>query len=237
MKVIARNKVRKFVSLVAAVMLTVSVFGQATTGGDQMPSSGPVYTFFPYVPELGGELIYPLSNYALRDNFGGVYSVHGSFQRLLVNRLYAGIEVQDNQISVATPVTFRVAIATTNIFFNDVGAKLAYYSSEASTWQFSCSVTVGESWLTFTKMPDTLKAPPGGFGKQAIFFCGRIFEGYKVNDELRIGLEVTYSYYNYTFDPAYVGVSTEYSSAQKSGGTSFIGWGFGLHYFLGKPQH
>jgi hypothetical protein len=236
MGLIVRKKARKLITLSAALIFAANAFGQASTGNDQM-ATAPVYTFYPYIPELGGELIYPLSNYALRDNFGGVYSVHASFQGKLINRLYAGVELQDNQISVATPVTFRVAIATTNIFFNDAGAKLAYYSSETNTWQFSCSVVVGESWLSFTKMPDSLKAPPGGFGKQAVFFSGRVFEGYKVNDELRIGLEVTYTMYNYTFDPAYVGIATEYTNAQKSGTTSFIGWGFALHYLLGKPQH
>jgi hypothetical protein len=236
MGLVLRKKVQKFISLAAALMLVGFTFGQSNST-DQM-STAPVYTFYPYMPEIGGELIYPLSNYALRDNFGGVYSVHGSFQFKLINRLYLGLEVQDNQISVATPVTFRVAIATTNMFFYNLGAKLAYSSSQSNNLIFSCSLTAGESWIEFNRMPANAPPPSAhGYGKNGIFFSPRVFEGYKVNDQLIIGVEITYTYVNYTFNPEYVGITTQYTNAQQSGATSFIGWGFGLQYLLGKAEH
>src|ERR1700722_9175027 len=227
MELIVKNKARKSITLLAALMLAGFAFGQGNST-DQM-AAGPVYTFYPYMPEIGGELIYPLSNYALRDNFGGVYSVHASFQGKIINRFYLGIEVQDNQISVATPVTFRVAIATTNMFFYDLGAKLSYSSSQSNNLIFSCSLTAGESWIEFNRMPPNSPPPSAhGYGKNGIFFSPRVFEGYKVNDQLIIGVEITYTNVNYIFNPEYVGIPTQYTNAQQSGTTSFIGWGFGL---------
>lgn len=190
---------------------------------------------YPYSVEGGGELTYPLSNFAYKDNFGGVYSLHASFQRQLVGGLYVGLEIQDNQTSEVTPITFRVAVATTNIFFYNAGLKISYYSSQAGNWLFCGSVTAGESFVEFTKVP--VAPPPGGYGKQAFFFTPRICESYRVNEELFIGLEVSYSMYGYVFDPNYVGVTKSYSGNQVGGNTSFLNWGFGIHYFIGKPKN
>lgn len=218
--------------------LVVFTYGAKAQGNDQMSATAPVgQPYHPVSIEGGGELWYPLSNYALRMNFGGVYSFHLSPNFMLAKHIYAGIEGQYNQLSAASPEAIKVALNLTNIFYYGVGAKLSYYSSETGDWFFSPSLTVGETWLSFNHLPAGFVAPPGGLKGQAVFISPRVCEGLRVNDELHISLEITYTYYNYSFDPTYVGITTtQYPSSQTSAKTQMLGWGFSITYYLGKPK-
>jgi len=112
--------------------------------------------------------------------------------------------------------------------------KLAYYSAQNKDWFFSGSIAAGPSILFFTNVPDPV--PPQGESKHAIFVCPRICESLRVNDELRIGLEMSYTYESYAFDPTYVNLQQTYPSSQTKGASTFLGWGFNLIYFIGKPK-
>lgn len=228
-----KEKICAIALLCSGVCSSFIALGQS--GNDQMATNVPVRAYCPYSVEASGELIYPIGNFALRNNFGGVYSVHLSCQHSIAKGLYGGFEFQNHQLSEVTPVTFRVAIATTNQFFYNAGLKVSYYSSEQNDWFFTASVVGGESWMVFNSVKG-IPEPKGGFNKQAIFFSPRICESLRVNDELRIGLEVSYYYVGYAFDPNYVGITQTYSSSQTSGATMFWGWGFSINYFLGKPK-
>ena len=147
--------------------------------------------------------------------------------------MYGGFELQNSEISEVTPVTYRIAVSTTNMFFYNAGLKLAYYGSELNTWFFSGSLVVGKSLMLFNHVSG-IPTPSGGFKKEATFFCPRVSESLKVNDELRIGLEITFTYVAYKFDPLYINLTTQ--TYPPGGPCTFLGWGFNLNYFIGKPK-
>lgn len=230
------KKLRMSTILFAMVLFSVTALAQEPgNDNDQMRGPTTPQRYAPFSLEAAGELWYPAANYALKDNFGGVYSWHASVQCDLFKNLYGGLEFQNNEISQSTPVTFRIATATANEFFYNLGAKVSYYSSQSADWFFSASVVAGESWMLINKVQG-IPEPPGGFKSQAFFLSPRISESLRVNDQLRIGLELTYNYYNYTFDPTSLGITKQYSGSQTSGNTTLIGWGFNITYFLGKSK-
>ena len=231
----AKKWIKTGICLCSAAMLYTCSFAQEA-GHDQMEGPAKPQVYSPFSLESGGELWYPLKNYALKNNFGGVYSFHLSLQHVLYKRLYGGLELQDNEISQVSPEAIQIAILKTNLFFYSVGAKLSYYSSQNNDWLFSFSLVAGQSWLFYTKVSDSAAKPPGGFKKQALFFCPRICESLRVNSHLKIGVELTYTLYNYTFNPQYIGIMQSYTKQQTSGTTTLFGWGFSITYFLGKPQ-
>lgn len=230
------KKLRMSTILFAVVLFSVPAFAQEPGNDhDQMNGSSAPEAYAPFSLEAGGELWYPLTNYALKNNLGGVYALHFSVQHTLYKRLYGGLEIQNNQISQVTSVSFPIATATANLFFYNLGAKVSYYSSQSNDFFFSFSLVAGESWMMYNKVQG-IAAPPGGFKKQAVFLCPRICESYKVNPQLRVGAEITYSYYSYTFDPTYIGITTQYSQSQTKGPSTFFAWGFSINYFMGKPK-
>lgn len=236
MKLLSIKQIRISTILFAGVLFSMSALGQEPgNDNDQMQGPTAPQMYAPFSLEAAGGLWYPATNYALKDNFGGVYSLHISAQYDLFKNLYGGLEFQNNEISQSTPVTFRIATATANQFFYNVGAKLSFYSSQSADWFFSFSIVAGESWMLTNKVQG-IPEPPGGFKSQAVFFSPRVSESIKVNPQLRVGLEVSYNYYNYIFNPTSLGITRQYSGAQTTGNTTLIGWGFSANYFLGKSK-
>jgi hypothetical protein len=224
-------------SSVIVILLWGMLFssGAFAQGNDQMPtvSTGPAKLYYPYILEAGGELIYPISDYAFKDNFHGVLSFHGSLSRRIAGGFYVGLEGNYNQVSVGAGVPFPVATGTTHIFYYGGGIKLGFYSAQNGDWLFNFAVVAGESFVSYTNAQ--YPTPTPGTGNEP-FISPRICESYKVNDNLFIGLEVTYTMYTYSFDPMYLGIQTSYTPKQLSGTTGLIGWGFGLHYLVGKAK-
>jgi len=225
--------------------LLFAFMGMALTAiaqdNDDMPETTPsqkestIPIYHPLSIEAAGELCYPLTNYALRDNFGGVYSYHASIQGMLFKHFEGGIEFQNQQLSVASPIQLVVSTITTNEFFYDLGAKLSYYSNESNQWFFTASFVVGKTWIVFDNVQNAPR-PQGGFKKQVFFLTPRISEGLRVDDNLRIGAEVDYTYFNYAFSPTYVGFTQSYTSEQTIKPTTMFSWGFYAVYLIGKAK-
>ena len=214
----------------------VSYFSCFSQNNDQMSSQTPVKVYFPISLEAGGDLWYPITSFALKNNFGGVYFAHAAIQHQIYKGLYAGLELQNGQISEVTPQTYRIAIATTNLFAYNAGLKVSYYSDESGDWFFSASITAGGSWLAYNKLPANGPMTEAQLSKKVFFLNPCIRESLKVNDELRIGLEIMYSYYPYNFSPYNVGITQTYSDSQLSGPMTYLAWGFNLTYFLGRAK-
>jgi hypothetical protein len=196
-----------------------------------------IQAYYPFSLEAGGELCFPIENFALVDNFNGVYSWHVSGQFMLFKHFEGGFEFQNLQLATAASEQARtVYIISTNEFFYNLGVKLSYYSSESSQWFFNPSFVVGQSWIVFDNVLPCPR-PPGGYKQQAFFLTPRVSEGIRVDDALRIGASVDYTFVNYAFSPTYVGItSKQYNSQQTIKPSQFLSWGFYATYFFGRPK-
>ncbi len=225
-----RVKRNIIIAFLAGIFFAANVSAQenndATTATEVVP-------YYPYIIEGGGELIYPLGNYALDSNFGGVFFAHLSVQTKVYKRLNAGLEFQINQISEVSSQPFPIATATPHIYFYNPGLKISYNSSEINLWYFSGSLVAGPSILYFTNIPGLNH----GVESKSYFVSTRISEALKVNDELRVGLEISLLLEGYAFHPIDVNLGVNDPPSETSASSLFFGWGFNVTYFLGKAKH
>jgi hypothetical protein len=92
------------------------------------------------------------------------------------------------------------------------------------------SLAAGMTYIKFSNVPASPE-PKGGFYKEAPFITPNFFVGYRVNNELRIGLEISYLFNFYTFDPHYLGLDKfiDYSPSDLNGISTCFTWGFGVY--------
>jgi len=97
---------------------------------------------------------------------------------------------------------------------------------------FCYSLSAGPSLIQYSNAYTA--APKGGFRQTSFFVTPNILAGYRVNNELRIGLELTYEFLDYRFDPALTGLDQKepvgYSTSWASAPTMYIEWGFALYW-------
>jgi len=63
---------------------------------------------------------------------------------------------------------------------------------------------------------------------------------YRVNNELRIGLELSYIFMSYKFDPAYTGINQYivYDPAKDANAiTTYFEWGFGVYWAFAEGKN
>ena len=173
----------------------------------------------------GGGIIYPVTNHALGMSLQGVYYLHVSPQYVVAPHLFVGLELENNQLGI----TGTISAYNVNMFTYAAGAKIGYYSYMQRDFFLSAFVSGGMSYIKFSNVP--IAAPKGGFYKEAPFFTPGFFVGYRVNDELRIGLELSYIFNLYQFDPNFIGLENyrQYSASDIKGITTCFAWGFGVY--------
>jgi len=173
----------------------------------------------------GGGIIYPITNKALRMSLQGVYYLHFSTSYVIRQHLFAGLELENNQLGI----TGNVSAFNTSMFTYSVGAKIGYYSYMQRDFLISYSVSGGMSYIKFSSTPNS--PPKGGFHYYSPFVTPNIFVGYRVNNELRIGLEFSYLFNFYTYDPYAIGIAQyiDPSPSDVRGISTSFSWGFGVY--------
>jgi len=180
----------------------------------------------------GGGLVFPFSNKALRLSLQGVYYVHGSANYVLIPHLYAGLELENVQFG-SSPV----AAYNTNMFIYNVGLKIGYYTYMKNDFLLCYSVSIGPSLIKYTGA--LISPPKGGFNQQSFFTTPNVFAGYRVNNELRIGFDISYVFMGYRFNPAYIGISQaieNYNPSYANAITSYFAIGFGVYYAFAETK-
>jgi hypothetical protein len=176
----------------------------------------------------GGELI-PITNRALRLSLNGVYDAHLSVNYVLAPHIYAGLELEDAQLGNA----FVNAPYNTLMTMYNIGAKIGYYSYMQNDFLFCYSISAGPSLIVYSDAP--IPSPRGGFRVQSFFARPDILAGYRVNDELRVGIDISILMLGYRFDPSTTGITPylpgSYDPSKDNNTlTTCISLGFGLYW-------
>lgn len=228
------------VCVIAAMLISFPFgsFAQNNEHNDGEVAPGNPGKYYSFLMEGGIELTYPVAPLPLRQNFNGVYGVHYSISQDVFKGLYAGIELQSSMASAQPPIPFPIATAAPNMYLYNGAVKLTYCTAETGEFLFSFSLAGGDSWIKFNNIPGYAPPSPPGewYGKNIPFYSGRVMGGYKANDQLCLSLEIAYTGYLYSFDPAGVGILQVYSPSQSAGHVSFFQWGFGIEYLFGKAK-
>lgn len=177
--------------------------------------------------DLGGGIVYAITNKALRVSLGGVYFGHASGDYVFAQHLYGGLELESAQFgNTGYGVNYN-----TLMFLYNVGVKFGYYTFMQKDFLFCYSISGGPTQIAFYDAPNP--APKGGFKEYSFFLTPNMLASYRVNNELRIGLELSYSLMGYHFDPALTGLDqyiNNYNPAWANFLTMYFEWGFGLYY-------
>jgi len=232
MKGLKINKL--FLVFFTGILISFRCFGQDdTTGGFNTPSLHVLIPipapaneiFYKGSVEGGGGTIIPITNRALRISMGGVYDTHFSGEYVMAPHLFGGLELEDIQLGN----TVQDAPYNTIMTIYNVGVKLGYYTYMQNDFLFCYSISAGPSLIVFSQA--LIPAPR----LQSFFITPDFLASYRINDELRIGVDISCMLLGYKFDPAYIGVAyllpASYNPAKDDNGiTSCIGLGFGLYW-------
>jgi len=190
--------------------------------------------FYKYNVQGGAEITYPITNTAMVKTFVGIYSVNASFDFSILKRLYVGPEVFDNEFAIAAnPRYFSL---NPRMFDYMGGLRIGYHSSndKSNDFMFNASFTGGMSHIVFTNYLIPAAPQDKPFGTMFIM------ESYRFTDQCWIGLDISYTYLNYAFDPNYIGIENSgftYYPSDSKGNVSFIGWGFQVLYSFSKGKN
>lgn len=189
----------------------------------------PEEIFYKGSVEGGGGAIVPITNRALRLSLGNVYNVHFSGNYVLAPHVFAGLELEDAQLGN----TAQNASYSTLMTMYNAGLKIGYYTYMQNDFLFCYSVSLGPTLILYDNAPNP--APKGGFKEQTFFATPDFLAGYRVNDELRIGVDISVLLLAYRFNPATTGIAqylpATYNPAKDNNAlTTCVGLGFGLYW-------
>jgi hypothetical protein len=234
---------KRFLVLLVGTLVSAHCFSQQDSGKSDMmypdnkilPAPAPPQEiFYKGSLEAGGGLVYPVTNKALRLSLGGVYYLHFSGNYVLAPHVFGGLELEDTQLgNTASNASFN-----TLMYMYSVGVKGGYYTFMQNDFLIVYSLSVGPTLIYYDYPPNP--APKGGFRQQSFFITPNWLAGYRVNNELRIGLEISYLINTYRFDPAYTGINQfiNYNPSKDINTfTSYFEWGFGVYWAFAEPKN
>ena len=219
--------------LCLGIFASFSVFAQ---DNDQMPATTTIThtavdTYYKYSLQAGVDVPYPMADNALVKSLVGIYMFHVAQQFSINKHLYAGVEFQDAEFSISiNPVNYTV---TPNMFMYQGGAVFGYHTTMAKDFMTSITLFAGEAIINYTSAPIHIKA------SEPTFETLSLSEGYVVDDDLRIGFEVSFTSINYTFDPYAIGINNAGISFEPSdvkSPTMYFSWGLGIYWGFGKGK-
>jgi hypothetical protein len=199
-----------------------------------MPTPAPTEEiFYKGSVEAGAGEIIPITNKALRTSFSGVYDLHLSGNYVIAPHIFAGLELEDAQLGNA----FVNAVYNTQMTLYDVGVKIGYYTYMQNDFLFCYSLSAGPSLIIYSDA--VIPAPRGGFREQSFFARPEMLAGYRVNDELRVGIDISILLLGYHFNPATTGISEDINydpSKDINGLTTCVGLGFGIYWAFDESK-
>jgi len=223
---------RQFFLFLAGILISFTCFSQddSSSSNNQipvtvlMPEPAPLEEiFYKGSVEGGGGAIVPITDKALRISLGGVYDTHFSGEYVMAPHLFAGVEFEDVQLGN----TAQDAPYNTLMTMYNVGIKLGYYTYMQNDFLFCYSLSAGPSMIVYADAPNY--AP-----RQISFFIRPdMLASYRINDELRVGVDISVMVIGTKFDPAYSGIAQYIiynPSKDINSMTSCIGLGFGLYW-------
>lgn len=233
---------KQYLLLFLGAVISINCFSQEDSTGNiimkdhtLMPTPAPPEEiFYKGSVEGGGGAIIPLTNKALRLSLSGVYDIHFSGNYVLAPHIYTGLELEDVQLGNA----FVDEPYNTLMTMYNAGVKVGYYTYMQNDFLFSYSLGAGPSLILYSDAPNP--APKGGFREQSFFARGDMLIGYRVNDELRVGVDISFLLLGYRFDPATTGINQYiiYNPATDTRGlTTSVGLGFGLYWAFAEAKN
>ncbi len=215
-----------FLIMIAIPMFS---FAQKDEGQQMIPtSSGGSDKFFKYSVQAGTDITYALTDPAfVRDFTNGIYAFNAAIDASITKRVYIGAEGYDNEFGNAFP---RYSYVSPRMFLYMGGVRLGYHSSTKNDFLFNATFTGGEGIVQFTGAPVD---PPRA---KSIFGSLRIMEAYRLDEQVWIGLHISYTYLPYTYNPYDIGIgqSFPYIPSDYHGPLTYIGWGLQIFYTFGK---
>ena len=224
---------RQFFLFFVGILLSFHCFAQDSLGFGGggaptvlMPEPAPLEEiFYKGSAEGGGGAIVPITNRALRLSLGGVYDTHLSGEYVMAPHLFVGLELEDVQLgNTAQDEPYNTLMTMYN-----AGIKFGYYSYMQDDIFFCYSLGAGPSMIIYSEA--LIPAPR----QISVFIRPDLLAAYRINDELRVGVDISLMLLASRFDPAYVGVAQylpgSYNPAKDNNGiTSCVGLGFGFYW-------
>lgn len=200
---------------------------------DQMPASNHngTDTYYKYSIQGGVGIPYPVTDNALVKSLVGIYMFHVAQQFSITKRLFAGVEFQDAEFAIGTNALYNSI--NPDLFMYHGGIDVGYHSSMARDFMSSVRLTIGEAIVNYTSAPIHVSAA------EPTFMNLNLFEGYTVNEDLRIGIEASFTYVGYTFDPYAIGIGHAgftFIPSDIKNPTIYLSWGLGLYWVFGKGK-
>ncbi len=210
------------------ILFPLFSFGQQSDIQEAPGSATTSDVFYKYSIQGGTDIMYALTDPAfVRDFTNGIYAFNAAIDESITKRLYAGIEVYDNEFGNAFP---RYSSVSPRMFLYMGGARIGYRSSLTNNLLFNATLTGGEGLVQFTGAPID---PPK---VKSVFGSLRVMEAFRLNEQFWIGLHISYTYMPYTYNPFDIGIgnSFPYLPSDYHGPLTFLGWGFQAFFLFSK---
>jgi len=233
---------KQILVLVIGTLVSLHCFSQEDTNKTEAPYPDhtlisppppPEEIFYKWSLQGGGGIIYPVTNKALGVSLSGQYYLHFSGNYILIPHLFTGLEFEGTEFGS----TSSIAAYNTLMFVYNAGIKVGYYTFMQKDLLFVYSLSFGPSMIKYVGAP----TPTPSAYQTSIFMTPNVLASFRVNDELRIGIELSYMFNSYRFDPAYTGIAQfvngQYDPVKDiTGITTYFEWGFGVYWAFAEAK-
>ena len=185
---------------------------------------------------LEGFVPNPMTNRALKESFIGVYGVSADFDANLYKGFFVGGGFQNELLST---VNNKAATFIMYMQMDNAVGKIGYLEQVGDIVFFSYALDMGWNFTKFT----SVVVPTGFLPKKKYTYTNACVGAETtlyllLQDHFAIGLNLTLSVMDNTFDPSFVYLDQfhSYNTGDNKGMTSYLNLGFGIYYGFHKKK-
>lgn len=228
-----------YISLCLLLLPFLGLSQDNGNGGTGNESSGAPANevFYKYGLQGGVQVDFPVGDPGMVKTFNGIYAVNLSYDVSILKRLFIGIDTHFDQLAVsANPLYLSV---NPKMFNNIGGLRVGYHSaySKDNDFLFQATFTAGYDYIFYSSVPSFAPPQPHGYNGKGSTGILAITEYYRVNEQFWVGLDLSYTYISYQFNPDYLGLQNAgitFVPSDSQGPTMYMAFGFQALFSFGK---
>ncbi|MCW3085368.1 MAG: hypothetical protein JWP12_2734 [Bacteroidetes bacterium] len=202
---------------------------QPATADDDAPA--PPKRYYVLSPRVSVTVPHPMSNKSFKKCFVGIYEISGGLNFYLYKGLFIGGTYKNGLLKITEN---KIADYNASMFINNAAVKIGTdaYIGDKNRVIFSAAVSGGKNW---TKYGGLVAKEPRNIPTSytCTYLEPEINLFFLIESNFGIGVTVSYSIFNHTFDPYELALNdwTQFSKTN-TGSTQYLSFGFGFYYSL-----
>jgi hypothetical protein len=187
-------------------------------------------------PRISVTVPHPMANASFKKSFVGIYEISSGLNIYVIKGAFLGVTYKNGLLKITEN---KIADYNARMTINNAAVKIGgdLYVGDRNRVIYSFAVSGGRNWTRYSGLvsKDPAKVIPSTYSCSYLEPEMNLF--FLIESNFGIGLTVSYSIFDKTFDPYELSLNdwTQFSK-KNSGSTQYVSFGFGFYYSLIRKQ-